>query len=127
MKLSKSAKIVATIALEQMEFYAYHGVYEAERQIGNKYVVDVRIRAQVDEAAKQDQLSGTVDYGQVYGVIKEIMNKPTQLLEHLAYSACAQLLEKLPQILDVEVKVSKLNPPIGGLCAASSVTIYESR
>ncbi|WP_421872389.1 dihydroneopterin aldolase [Marinoscillum sp.] len=111
------------VSLEGMEFYARHGYYEEERKIGNKYSVDVTLDVDFSEAAMADKLEGTVNYERVYEVIAEVMNIDAQLLEHLAGKIIRQLKEEFPQVNLVEVKVSKYNPPIKGLCHRATVTL----
>lgn len=111
------------VALEGMEFYARHGYYEEERIIGNKYRVDLILDLDFSEAAKDDNLDGTVNYEKVYEIVAEVMSINAKLLEHLAGKIISKLKNTFPQINEVEVKVSKYNPPIMGLCEKASVTL----
>ena len=111
------------VALEGMEFYARHGYYEEERKIGNKYSVDVVLDVDFTDAAMDDKLEGTVNYERVYEVVAEVMMIDAQLLEHLAGKMIRQLKTEFPQVNQVEVKVSKYNPPIKGLCHRAVVTL----
>ena len=114
---------MAFVSLEGMEFYAHHGYYEEERKIGNKYSVDVKMELNVDLAAKEDKLEGTVDYEQVYQLISKVMFKEAALLEYLANLIIELLTSKFPQVKKVWVKVSKYNPPIEGLCHRAVVEL----
>lgn len=111
------------VALEGMEFYARHGYYEEERIIGNKYRVDVTLDLDFTDAAAEDNLEGTVNYEKVYEIVAEVMSINAKLLEHLAGKMIAALKKNFPQIKEVEVKVSKYNPPIKGLCERATVTL----
>ncbi len=111
------------VSLEGMEFYARHGYYEEERKIGNKYSVDVVLDVDFTDAAMDDKLGGTVNYERVYEVVAEVMMIDAQLLEHLAGKMIRQLKVEFPQVNQVEVKVSKYNPPIKGLCHRAVVTL----
>lgn len=111
------------ISLEGMEFYARHGYYEEERIIGNKYSVDVHLEVEFGEASMHDKLGGTVNYEKVYEIVAEVMNIDAMLLEHLAGKMVNSLKEKFPQVKKVNVKVSKYNPPIRGLCHKASVSL----
>lgn len=111
------------VALEGMEFYARHGYYEEERVIGNKYRVDVTLDLDFDVAATDDKLEGTVDYERVYEIVKEVMSIDAKLLEHLAGKMIKKLKSSFPQLTNVEVKISKYNPPIKGLCERAIVTL----
>lgn len=111
------------VSLEGMEFYARHGYYEEERVIGNKYSVDVTLEVDFSEAASEDKLEGTVNYEKVYEIVQEVMNIDANLLEHLAGKIIKSLKESFAQVSKVQVKISKYNPPIKGLCHRATVEL----
>lgn len=115
------------IALEGLEFFAYHGFFEEERKIGNRYEVDVRVETDFDQAAEDDLLEHTVDYGQLYQLINREMQQSSQLLERLAGRICERILQDIAAVQQVEISISKLNPPLGGLCKRSRITLSKSR
>ncbi len=115
------------VALEGMEFYAYHGFYEEERKVGNKYIVDVSLKTNFYKAATSDDLEGTVNYETVYEVVKTQMTIPNKLLESVCKKIIDSIFESLPEVMELNVSVSKQNPPIGGVCARSKVTINQQR
>jgi dihydroneopterin aldolase len=114
---------MGTIALEGLEFFSYHGFYEAERIIGNKYAVDVIISVDFEQAAIDDKLSETVNYEKVYKIVREVMGQSHKLLEHIAYNIIQQVRQRYPQVQKVEVSVSKFNPPVGGVCERARVRL----
>lgn len=116
-----------TVALEGMEFYAYHGFYEEERKIGNRYTVDIEVATDFEKAALTDDLNGTIDYVQLYAIVKRIMEKPAKLLEKLGKEIIDEVFDRFPPALSVKVSVAKHNPPFGGVCAQSKVTIVRRR
>ncbi|MFN8356362.1 MAG: dihydroneopterin aldolase [Spirosomataceae bacterium] len=112
---------MGTISLLGLEFFSYHGFYEAERIIGNKYAVDVTIQVDFEQAAIDDKLSETVNYEKVYKIVASVMGQSHKLLEHIAYHIIRQIRERYPQVESVEVSVSKFNPPVGGVCERARV------
>src|SRR5688572_23199852 len=104
------------IALEGLEFHAFHGVYPHERESGNWFEVDVAVETEFSQAAKSDSLSGTVDYEALYRIVKSEMEKPSKLLETVAEKIVDDVLRELPAVSFVELSISKMNPPIGGKC-----------
>lgn len=114
---------MGTIALEGLEFFAYHGFYEEEQKIGNKYQVDIQITTDFTQAAEQDLLDATVNYEDLYRITATVMQQKIKLLEHIAQQIIQQIRVQYPQVHSVEVAVSKLNPPIGGLCSRAKVTL----
>lgn len=115
------------IALEGLEFHAFHGVYPHERESGNWFEVDVFIDADFSQAAQSDELSGTVDYEAVYRVVKAEMEKPSKLLETVGENIVREILQQFPGVKNVELKLSKINPPIGGKAKKASVFISKKR
>jgi 7,8-dihydroneopterin aldolase/epimerase/oxygenase len=111
------------IALEGIEFFAYHGVHEEEQRIGNRYQVDIQVTTDFSEAAENDKLRDTVNYGDLYEIISGVMKIKARLLEHIAQLIISNVRKRYPEIEKVEVSVSKFNPPIGGVCTRAKVTL----
>jgi dihydroneopterin aldolase len=109
------------VKLEGMEFYAYHGYYDEEQKMGNKYNVDLSVTVDFSDAAATDKLAHTVNYEQVYRLVKEEMGKPSRLLEHVAQRIAARVRAAYPGIHRIEVSLSKFNPPIDGICRAATI------
>lgn len=75
---------LTVIELENMEFQAFHGCYELERQVGNRFQVSVRIEAELGEAADSDRIERTINYLDVFETVREQMDIPSHILEHVA-------------------------------------------
>ena len=115
------------IALEGLEFFAYHGFYKSEREVGNKFGVDVEVSVDFEEAALKDSLQQTVNYEDLYKIVKNEMEVPSKLLEHVADKICTQVLAAFPSVAEVKVTVKKFNPPIKGICCSAKVTLNKLR
>jgi len=111
------------ISLEGLEFFAYHGYYDEEQKMGNKYSIDIAITADLNRAAQEDRLSLTVNYEVVYTIIADVMKIKHRLLEHIAYKIIEAVKVQFPEIQQITVNVSKFNPPIGGVCERSKISI----
>lgn len=116
---------MGTIEIEGMHFYAYHGHFEAERIVGNDFLVDVRLETDCSEAAVTDNLDDALNYQAVYDLIKKEMQVKSHLLEHVAGRILNALFTNFPSIQKAKVKVSKLNPPMGGQIEKASVTLSK--
>ncbi len=114
------------VALEGLEFHAYHGVYPHERSSGNKFEVDVVIDTEFSESAFRDELTGTINYEELYAIVKEEMEKPSKLLETVGHAIASHALKSFASAKSVEVKISKFNPPIGGVCKKASVVVHKA-
>ncbi len=115
------------VALEGLEFHAFHGVYPHERDSGNWFEVDIAVETDFTEGATRDELAGTVDYETLFDIVKKEMEQPSKLLETVAEKIVHDVLQQLPAVLTVELKISKINPPIGGKCRKASITIAKKR
>lgn len=112
--LSPNITDMAIISLESMEFYAHHGHFAEEQIIGTRFIVDLFFETDTRKAERSDQLEDTVNYQAVYTLVKEEMAKKSKLLEHVAWRILARLREVFPEIIYAEVKLCKVNPPLGG-------------
>lgn len=114
---------MGTISLEGLEFFAYHGYYDEEQKVGNKYSLDITIHTDFSKAAQNDRLRGTVNYEELYQIAVEVMNERSRLLEHIAWRLIEKVRVQYPDVQKVHVSVSKFNPPIGGVCQRSRITM----
>lgn len=119
---------MAKIALEGMEFYAYHGFYEEEQIIGNQYLVDVYVETNISVAAATDDLYKTVNYETIYLICQAEMRKTAQLIETVAQRILSRLGSHFgKKASGVTVRIKKLNPPLGGKVACSYVEVDNKR
>lgn len=114
---------MAIIEIEGMEFYAFHGHFEVEKVVGNRFVVSLLIEADCSKAAQTDRLEDTLDYQKAYRTVQEEMTIPSDLLENVAHRIICRLRSEFPEVGRVKVKVSKMNPPMGGQIERVSVTL----
>jgi len=102
------------ISLEGMEFFAYHGCYKEEQIIGTKFIIDLHISLDTSIAEESDHLKDTLSYVHLYHAVKTEMEQKSHLLEHVAKRIMDSLKSGFPEIREIELKISKVNPPIGG-------------
>ena len=112
------------IEIEGMKFYAYHGYFESERIIGNEFVVDISIETDCSAAGASDKLEDALNYQAVYELVKAEMRVNSHLLEHVAQRILDSLSAKFPNVQNAKIKVSKMNPPMGGEIEKVSVTLF---
>jgi 7,8-dihydroneopterin aldolase/epimerase/oxygenase len=106
-----------TVRIRNAVFYAHHGVMKEEHRVGGRYEVDVAMDLDFEAAAGTDSLDLTVDYEQVYAVIREtVTENKFYLIERLAYLIARRILALSGVLEAVEVTVRKANPPVGGPC-----------
>jgi dihydroneopterin aldolase len=113
-----------TITLERMTFHTSHGVTEEERRIGGIFVAEISYTFHTN-ATDTDRLEETINYADLYNLVKDEMMTPSHLIEHLAARITKAIKAHYPQIQELIIKISKLNPPINGEIASASVTLKE--
>ena len=120
----KESKI---IHLKGMEFYGYHGVLEEERVIGQKFVVDADIHLHGAKRQEDDDLAHTVDYREIYSIVKQCVEKEQfKLIETLCEIIASRLLAQI-DCAGVKVEVHKPNAPIPGMIRDISIQITRER
>ena len=114
------------IVIEEMEFYAFHGHYQEEQIVGNRFLVDLEMEADLSEPADSDKLGDAVNYQQAYQIIKNEMRRTkSNLLENIGKRILDALLAEMEGIEKATIRIRKLNPPMGG--PIKSVGIKMSR
>lgn len=112
---------MAKIALETMPFFAFVGVQEFERQVGNDFEVNITVEADIQKAAQTDDVAHTVDYTVIYKLVKEVMSAKVELIETLVVRIGKNILEQFPEVSHCTVRINKLSPKVGGPIATTWV------
>lgn len=106
--------MMGKVILKDIRIYAFHGCMEEEELIGSDYIVNLEVETDMHQPAYSDLLEDAVDYVQLNAIVKEEMLIRSRLLEHIAQRIIDRILKQFPIVKNVEVKVAKQNPPIGG-------------
>lgn len=116
------------IYVNGMHFYGYHGVFQEETRLGQRFSVDLSVSLDLKQAGETDELEQTVSYAELYQVCQEIVEgKPYKLVEAVAEKIAANVLAGFPLIAEVTVKVIKPDPPIPGHYKSVAVEITRGR
>jgi len=105
---------MSVISIENMRFYAHHGCFEQEQTIGTNFLVSIWFETNTCIAEQTDSIDDTVDYSKVYAIVKEQMSIPSHLLERVGRRIIDNIKQEFPSIDNIKLKISKLNPPVGG-------------
>lgn len=116
---------MSKILLEEMEFFAYHGCFAEEQIIGNRFIVHLEITVPTDGAQASDKLLDTLNYQEAYNVVRGQMTIKSHLLEHLGKRILDALMDQFPQIQKLKLRISKMNPPMGGKMKCVSVELKK--
>jgi dihydroneopterin aldolase len=113
------------IQIEGMEFYSFHGHFKEEQIVGNRFTVDLILEADMEKPAESDNLRDAINYQRVYEVVRLQMEQKSHLLENIAGRILEALFTEIEGIKKATVKVSKMNPSMGG--KINSVSVVMSR
>ncbi len=112
------------IRLSDMEFRAFHGCYDLEQRVGNRFVVNLEIATWQDNIAA-DRVELAVNYLTVYEVVRGQMKVTQRTIEAVALNIITALKSQFSQIEAVKCEVAKLAPPLGGKINRVSVVIED--
>jgi len=113
------------IEIKNMEFYAFHGHYKEEQIVGNKFLIDLILEADLEKASKTDRLEDTVDYQVAFRIVKNEMETKSNLMENIGKRIIDSVYANLKGITKATVRIQKMNPPMGG--HINSVAVVMSR
>lgn len=112
------------IFLRDLRFRSFHGVMPQERTVGGDFVVNLRVGYDFSRAVMTDDVGDTLNYADLYCIVKKEMAVPSMLLEHVAGRIAKAIVGYSPDILSVDLTVTKVNPPIGADCNGVGVEIH---
>jgi 7,8-dihydroneopterin aldolase/epimerase/oxygenase len=123
---------MALISLQDMRFFAYHGLYEEEYVLGTHFILDISLETDISNADTvvehgMDKLVNTINYETVYDICKKYMRQENseKLLENVIHNIIIALKKQFSTIQEVKIKIRKLNPPMGGQIGAASIETSE--
>lgn len=115
------------VSLRNMAFFGYHGVFGAERELGQRFEVDVDLYMDASAAAREDDLELAVNYVDVYAIVKQVMEgQPYNLIEAVAGAMAEQILDGFA-VEQVTVRVRKPSVALGGLLDCTEVELTRTR
>lgn len=97
---------------------------DQECRVGNDYVINVVAECDFAHAMQTDELEDTVNYAEIYRVVKEEMAVPSKLLEHVAGRIGERLFNEFPSLQSLDISIMKVNPPFGADCEGAGVEVH---
>ena len=114
-----------TIQLSDLRFFAEHGLYAEEAQVGVEFELNISLTTKAPKT-KVTSLEQSINYAEVYRIVKDIFSVRKYLLETLAMEIADALKEHFPQIKNLSVEIIKLHPPITSFQGTVSVKYNKS-
>ncbi len=122
------AAALDVISIDGLEFYAFHGVPDAEQAIGHRYKVDARLSVDTRQAGISDDVADTVNYADVADLLISVGTASQfRLLERLADRMASAVFERFVQVQAINLRVSKPLPPMNAIVASVGVEITRYR
>jgi len=115
------------IKLSNVRTYSYHGCMDEEEKIGAEFRIDLKVKTNMVQAAQTDDLQYGLDYTRLNEIVIAEMQVRAKLMETVAWRMIKRVFEEFVLADKVAVKVTKLNPPVGGNIEAVSVSLKKSR
>lgn len=109
-----------TIHLNKLEFFAHHGLHDEEAITGTNFEIDVAV--EFNAAERITSIHQTINYTDVYAVIKKHMHHPVALLETLAENISLEIYSLDERIRSINISINKLHPPIKNFIGNVGVT-----
>jgi len=116
------------ILLNQLQFYGFHGLMPEEKRLGQRFIVDIVLYTDLRKAGRTDDMLDSIHYGEVYEMVKRIVEGESKnLLEAVAEDIANALLSSFNRLNACTVKVIKPDPPIPGHYESVEVEIYREK
>ncbi len=116
------------IMMVGMPFFGRHGVFAEETKLGQRFLVSVELDCDLRRAGQADDLALTVNYADVYNIIRTVVEgPPKKLVEAVAEDIASILLREYAMIDRLHVRVEKPGAPIAGVFETVGVEIERSR
>ncbi|MFX3673715.1 MAG: dihydroneopterin aldolase [Paenisporosarcina sp.] len=113
------------IHVNEMEFWGYHGVFQEENKLGQRFRVSLSLAVSLKAAGETDSLEETVNYAEAYTICREIVEgEPVKLIETLAERIASKVLATFNGLVKgCKVVLIKPDPPIPGHYQSVSIEI----
>ena len=118
------------ILLNDLQFHAYHGVLPSEKELGQKFLVNVEMTAtSLRDASRTDDVSHTVDYAKAFRLIRTLVVSGPQrdLIETVGEDICEGLLREFRLVEKVKVRVEKPCVAIDGDVRSLGIELNRRR
>lgn len=115
------------IILDEMVFQAFHGVLPQEAKTGHIFTVNLKIKVDFSQAVLTDNLNDTINYAEIYRMVKEEMNTTSRLIEHVGGRIIERLFKEFGNIEVIKLRLNKVNPPMSADIQSTGIILKCSR
>ena len=116
------------ISIQRIGVFAYHGVYEEEGRLGQRFYVSIDAYLDLAAAGQADDLEKSVSYADIAAQVQEIaVGNRYNIIEALAEAIAGELMRNFPRIDEIAVTIEKPNAAVAAILDSIFVTINRSR
>ena len=115
----------SSISRNDIKFHSKIGLYDFEKEEGNNFIVNISV--QVDDLKYDDNISSTVDYGNLYQIIKSEMGKESNLIETVAHNISSRIHKEIESVNNCKLEIIKVKPPLDGEVGSSSFKLETNK
>ena len=94
-----------------------------ETQVGGEFLVSLRVGYPFQAAMESDEVADTLNYAELFQLVKQQMDIPSKLLEHVAGRIVETIQSQYPKVTSIDLKITKKNPPMGADCQGAGVVV----
>ncbi len=116
-------KEIREIKLNNIRLHSHHGVMEQERTTGGDFSVTIAVGYDFSRALESDDVADTLNYAELFRIVKEQMDIPSRLIEHVAGRIAKRVFVEWPEAQYVHIDITKMNPPMGADCHGATVSL----
>ena len=113
-----------TIQLLDLQFHAFHGVFEGEFELGSDYEVSLTVTYS-DRVQRPDTLENVLNYLELYEIVKKRMLIASPLLEEVAESVVGKVKHQYPFLKEITFSIYKLQAPIEHFHGKVGITLQK--
>lgn len=115
----------SSISLNDIKFHSKIGLYDFEKEEGNDFIVNISV--QTDDLEYDDNISSTVDYGNLYEIIKSEMGKESNLIETVAHNILSRIHKEIESVNNCKLEIIKVKPPLDGEVGSSRFKLETNK
>jgi 7,8-dihydroneopterin aldolase/epimerase/oxygenase len=117
-----------TIFVNGLVIHAHHGVMEHESAVGQRFIIDLELTIDLDDASRTDRLANTVSYAAIVDTATKVFSaRRYRLVEAAAGAVADAIFADFPRVAALQVTVHKPHAPISAIFADVGVTLRRSR